>query len=82
MLKFERFNMTAGTEHVFDLNSQFCTILNVGEGNLYIELDNTATTNSLLIPAGFGRSFYFPHVVKKVHMVTDGDSLVQIDNLK
>lgn len=82
MLKFERFNMAPNNEITFDLHSQYCTILNVGPGNLYVNLDDTATTDSLLIPSGFGRSFYFPRVVKKMHMITDDDSLVQIDNLK
>ncbi|MED4354789.1 hypothetical protein P9265_21150 [Schinkia azotoformans] len=81
-MKLFRKALTANTEEVFEINGQFATILNVGPGDMYVNFDKEATTNSLLIPAGMGRSFYFGRYVKNVHVISDGTSTVQIDDMR
>lgn len=81
-MKLFRETLTANVEEIVPIDSQHITFLNIGEGNAYVNFDKEATTNSLLIPAGFGRSFYFPYRVQNVHVITDANSLIQIDNVQ
>ncbi|MCI1574740.1 MAG: hypothetical protein LKH78_03285 [Weizmannia coagulans] len=81
-MKIFRKKLTANTEEIFNINSHYVTVLNMGEGNVFVNFDDTATTDSLIIPAGMGRSFCFPAVVHDVHVVSDGTPLIQIDDAR
>lgn len=77
-----RKTLTTNQVETVDLKGYYLTVLNVEGGNLYIDFDRTATTESLLIPEGMGRSFIFPYKVKKVSLFSDGTPTVQLDNLR
>jgi hypothetical protein len=81
-VKIFRKTLTANTEEVFNVNSHYITILNTGDGNVFVNFDDTATTDSLLIPAGMGRSFSFQSAVENVHLISDGTPTVQIDDMR
>ncbi|MBF8418953.1 hypothetical protein [Heyndrickxia coagulans] len=80
-MKIFRKKLTANTEEIFNINSHYVTVLNIGEGNVFVNFDDTATTDSLIIPAGMGRSFSFQRAVQSVHLISDGTPTVQIDDM-
>lgn len=81
-MKLFREALSANTEEIVHMDSQYITVINMGEGNAYLNWDKTATLDSLLVPAGMYRSFYFPYLVQNVHVIVDGEALIQIDNVR
>lgn len=80
-MKFYRETLTANKEVSVPIDSQSITILNIGPGDLYVNFDQTATIESLLIPVGFGRTFNLGNKINKVHAISNDASLIQIDGL-
>lgn len=82
-MNFYRGTLSPNTEEIVEVNSFNVTILNVGPADVFINFDDTATTESLLIPANFGRTFSFSdRLIKNVHVISDKETLVQVDGMR
>ncbi|KAA0965823.1 hypothetical protein FQ087_06030 [Sporosarcina sp. ANT_H38] len=78
-----RETLTANLEEIVKINSYNTTILNVGPADIFVNFDETATVESLLIPPNMGRTFNFSdRLIKNVHVISDKETLVQIDGMR
>ncbi|PID15609.1 hypothetical protein CSV63_07475 [Sporosarcina sp. P34] len=80
-MNFYRGTLTANTEQIIPHNSQKVTVFNLGPGAVYINFNDTATANSLLIPEGFGRTISLGWNVQNVHVFATEETTVQIDGM-
>lgn len=76
-----REQLTPNVEAVVKIRSRIFTVLNYGANDVYINFNETATTESLLVPAGMGRRFEFYSKIEDIHLIATDETAVQIDNL-
>lgn len=81
-MNFKRTTLQPNIEETFRIRSSSVTVLNAGDAALYIDFDRTATKDSLLIPAGYGRTFNLTQPVFDVHVFAEASTVVQIDNVR
>lgn len=82
-MNFHRGTLSANVEEVVTVNSYSTTILNVGPADIFINFEDTATTDSLLIPPNMGRTFNFSdRLIKNVHVIAAEETTVQIDGMR
>lgn len=80
-MNFFRGTLTANEEQIIPHNSQKVTIFNMGPGAVYVNFNDTATADSLLIPGGVGRTVSLGWIVHNVHVFAREETTLQIDGM-